>query len=242
MVARFARRRVEELGRVAALERRQRIVALARTFERVAARLDRACEIARLARDAAQVLELVVVGLELLVGDAPVLDRHVGRDEALAVALRVVAADHEVAGQEAPVLAVPVHARAAHARRRPERAELAHRKRGLRAIVAEGERLAVRLLEEAVAHGVAQLVLDRGGREVGNGVAEAAALDREDLQPRVGELLREDARGPAEAHQHDVDGRKALRHGHASFPGDSRPASPTHGCAYLRPYCSISAT
>ena len=100
----------------AALERRQRIAALARPLERIAAGLDRAAEVAGLAGDAAQVFEAVVVGLELVVGDAPVLDRHVGGNEALAVALLDVAARTTKSfGQEAPGLAVPVHAGAADA-------------------------------------------------------------------------------------------------------------------------------
>src|SRR6185312_909829 len=78
-------RLVEEHGRVAAFERRQRICASSRSLERVAAGLYLALEVASLSGNSAEILELVVVGLKLLVGDAPVLNRHVGRNKVLAV-------------------------------------------------------------------------------------------------------------------------------------------------------------
>src|SRR6266571_597182 len=89
------RRRPEHLLREQRRERRQRIVALARRLERIAAGLYHAADVSRLARDRRRVFELVVIRLELVVGDAPVLDRHVGGDVLLAVALLVAAAHLE---------------------------------------------------------------------------------------------------------------------------------------------------
>src|SRR2546428_3954335 len=86
------RRRPEHLLREQRRERRQRIVALARRLERIAAGLYLPAKVARLARDGRGVLELVVVRLELAVGDAPVLDRPVLGDVLLAVAFLVEAA------------------------------------------------------------------------------------------------------------------------------------------------------
>src|ERR1700733_5632836 len=73
-------------------QRRQRIVAGAGRLERFAAGLDLPADIAGLAGDRRGIFELVVIGLELGVGDAPVLDRHVVRNEFLAVAFLVIGA------------------------------------------------------------------------------------------------------------------------------------------------------
>src|SRR6185437_110804 len=100
----------------------------------------RAAAVAGLAGNAAQVFPLVVVRFQLLVGDAPVLDRHVVRDRLLAVALFVVGAQQEIGRQESPVLPVPVHAGAAHARGRQERTELTHRQGELVGPIAERQR------------------------------------------------------------------------------------------------------
>ena len=77
--------------------RRSGIGPRARTLERVSAVQDLPLQIARLPGRAAEVLKLVVVRLEVLIGDAPILDRHVGRQEARAVALRQMCLQHEVA-------------------------------------------------------------------------------------------------------------------------------------------------
>src|SRR4051794_19005455 len=73
-------------------QRRQRVVAGARRLERIAAGLDLAADIAGLAGDRRGIFELVVIGLELGVADAPVLDRHIVGDEFLAVALFIIGA------------------------------------------------------------------------------------------------------------------------------------------------------
>ena len=242
MPAEVARGLFEQHGAHAALERRQRVLPPARALVGVATRLDDAVQIAGLARDPAQVLESVVIGLEIVVGDAPVLDRHVLRNEVRSVALDGMAPHLEIGRQEAPRLSVPVHARAAGAGRRPERAQLAHRQRRLLLRVAERQRLAFGLLEQPVADGVAQLVLDMIGREVGNRVPESAALEREDVQAFVGQLLAENARRPAEADEHDVDGGQFGRHRHPSCTPLSWPSMLTNGMSYFFPYWSTSAT
>src|SRR5580765_1116635 len=84
-----------------------------RSLEGIAAVLDLALKVSGRATGAAEVLEPVVVRLEFLVSDAPVLDGHVGRQKLRAVALQQVRAQHEVRRQESPGLRVPVHATAA---------------------------------------------------------------------------------------------------------------------------------
>src|SRR5262245_43308848 len=111
MIAEVARGLVEHLAAQDRREWRQRIFACAWRFERIAAGLNLALDVAGLAGDRRRVLELVVIGLELVVGDAPVLDRHVSRNEVLAVTLLVHGADLELHVGPAPRVAAPMHAR-----------------------------------------------------------------------------------------------------------------------------------
>src|SRR5580692_4533437 len=105
MIAGIARCIGEHFARQDRRQRRQRIVAGARRLERIAAGLDLAAEIAGLAGDRRGIFELVVIGLELGVADAPVLDRHVVGQEFLAVAFFVVGADLEFHVGPAPGMA-----------------------------------------------------------------------------------------------------------------------------------------
>src|SRR5262249_60207796 len=89
--------------------------------EGLPARLYPALDIAGLARCATEILELVVMGLELVIGDTPVLDRHVRGQEFFAVALGQPRFHLKVARQKAPSLRVPMHASATDAIRRHER-------------------------------------------------------------------------------------------------------------------------
>src|SRR6202043_1436769 len=99
------------------------------------------------ARNARDVLELVVIWLELVVADRPVLDVISFGQDALAVGLDHVAADAEIVGQEAPSLPVPVQAGAADAVAGQKTAPFADRKRGLRRVVAHGQRFLLRTQE-----------------------------------------------------------------------------------------------
>ena len=101
----------------------------ARPFERIATLLDLAAQVARRARGAAQIFELVVMRLEILERDAPVLDRRVRGQEARTVALRQMRAQHEVGRQETPGLRIPVHPAPTHAVRWHEGAPGADRQR-----------------------------------------------------------------------------------------------------------------
>ena len=56
-------------------------------FERIAAVLHHAAQIAGLARRAAELLEAVEMRLQLVIGDAEILDRQVGGDRVAAIAL-----------------------------------------------------------------------------------------------------------------------------------------------------------
>src|SRR5262245_53285267 len=77
---------LEQRSRVGLNHRRVGIFALARSLKHVAALDLLPAQIAGLARDPTEIFELVVVGLELVVGDTPVLQLHVRRNDASAVA------------------------------------------------------------------------------------------------------------------------------------------------------------
>src|SRR5262249_3011648 len=117
-----------------------RILARAGALEGVAARLNLALEVARLAADAVAVLEPVVIGLQVAVRTAPVPARAVRGECLLAVARLGAAAHLEIPRQKAPRRPAPVHGRAAHALPGLERAQLAHRQRRLVRPVAKRQR------------------------------------------------------------------------------------------------------
>jgi len=137
-----------------------------------------------------EILKLVVMGLELVIGDAPVLDRHVRGQEFFAIALGQVCFQLEVAGQKAPSLRVPMHASAANPIRRHEGPPAADWQRRLPDVMAESHRDLRWSKEQVVADVVAQLVLRIGGWEIGRSVAPGAALDGYDVQPGRGQFVR----------------------------------------------------
>src|SRR6516225_12133809 len=86
----------EQRRSVGLLLRRRRIFACAGTLEGITTRLDLALDVASLARCATEILKLVAMGLELVIGAAPVLDRHVRGQEFFAIALGQVCFQLEV--------------------------------------------------------------------------------------------------------------------------------------------------
>ena len=174
-------------------------------FERVAAGLDLTAQVTSLAGYRRDMLELVVIGFELGVGDAPVRNGHVGGNEALAVALLVTRAHLEFHVGPAPSVPAPMHARATHDLPRQERAQPPHGQRFLRWIVPDGERIACGVLHEIVADHVAQLVSDVRDGVVFLACAHGAALECDHLEPGLRKLLPQNAAGPAEADHDRVD-------------------------------------
>src|SRR5271156_1224322 len=113
-VSAFAEQRAE----VGLLHRRRRILARPWRVERITTRLNRILDVASLAAGAQQVLEAIVMGLELAVGDAPILNCQVWIEDLFAVTLFDVRLIDEVGDLEAEGLAVPMHERAAETRAR----------------------------------------------------------------------------------------------------------------------------
>src|SRR6266481_2218963 len=85
MIAEVFRRLLKQGAGLRLDHRRVRILSLPRSLKYVAARDLFAAQIAGFARNSAQKLELVVIGLELVVGHSPVLQVHVGRNGGPAV-------------------------------------------------------------------------------------------------------------------------------------------------------------
>jgi hypothetical protein len=98
-----------------------------------------------------------------------------------------------------------VHGRAADDLAGQKRTKSPHRQRFLRRVIAHREGVARGVLHEIVAHHIAQLVTDVGYRIVFVGRAHRTALERDHLQPGLGQFLREDAAGPAQPDDDGVD-------------------------------------
>jgi hypothetical protein len=105
-----------------------------------------------------------------------------------------------------------VHAGAAESFTRQKRPELAHRQGALGLAVAKCQRVARRVLHQRVAHRVFQLVANQRNREVRVGRAHAAALERDHVHARLAQFLRENAAGPSEADDDDVNFFQACGH------------------------------
>src|SRR5580658_7758247 len=103
---RHVAQRGHRLGEQGALMRAPRrrvwILARARPFVRIAACLDLAVQVAGLAADAENFLKLVIVGFDLVPGDAPVLQIAILGNERCAIALLDARAHLEIMRQEAP--------------------------------------------------------------------------------------------------------------------------------------------
>src|SRR5437588_729649 len=95
-VTQRAHRVGEQIALICAPRRRVWILARARPFVRIAACLDLAVQVAGLAADAKDFLKLVVVGFDLVPGDAPVLQIAILGNERWAVAFRNAGADFEI--------------------------------------------------------------------------------------------------------------------------------------------------
>ena len=93
--AELLRRRREDHPRLRHDQRLVLPIADPRTFEGIASLDDLAAQIAGFARGAAQFLEPLIIGFELVIGDAPILNREIGGNGFLAVALFEMRAQQE---------------------------------------------------------------------------------------------------------------------------------------------------
>src|SRR5262245_13079429 len=100
MPAEAARSLGHQLGKVGASKRRHRELTCACPFEDVAGPIYLALDVSCLTRHADLVLDLVVIGLELLETEWPVFDGRPLRNPRCAVSLPRLADDLEVPGTE----------------------------------------------------------------------------------------------------------------------------------------------
>ena len=99
----------KQCGAINIGKRRQRIFRRPLSFEWITAFNYFAVEIAGFARGAANALELIKTGFQLLIADAEILYGHVGGNKALSITLRYVASEAQLLGRNAPMLAIPMH-------------------------------------------------------------------------------------------------------------------------------------
>jgi hypothetical protein len=168
---------------MALLERLVGIFAAAHALERIAARHESAAQIAGFAGGAAELVKAIEVRLELVVSDAPILDRH------------VIGNDAEVRRQEAPVMTGPMQAGAADALAWRERAPAPHRQRALIREMPEGDGFDGIVGDELGAAPIAQFVADRRQHEIVARHAIGSALEPDHGQARLGQFASEDRAG-----------------------------------------------
>ena len=187
------------IGELGAAQGRHWIRAPARPLEDVAARVDGAIDVAGLARNADLVLDLVIIGLEFVQAERPVLHGRSFGNPAGAVAAARLAHDLEVPWIEPPALRPIVQRGAADCihhgvDRQPRRI-------GRRCIRPMGRDLAVRLLRRLrpAAKIVAQLIGSKiAWRKPG------ASLEADHLEPRLRERQRGDPADSAEPDDNDI--------------------------------------
>ena len=175
------------------------IRARARSLKRIAAFVNLPAQIAGGAARPAEIFKSVVMRLEIFIGDAPILDRHVFGKEARAIALGQMRFQHEVAGQKSPGFSIPVHASAPDTIRRHESAPRADRESGLIHLVAERKCVLVRPEEELMPDAIPQFILRIVWRIIGRGIAPWATLDGNHVETFVRQLVRKYRSGPSES-------------------------------------------
>ena len=187
-------------------QRRHRVLALARRLESVAARIDLPVDVARLPRDADLVLDLLVVRLELVVAERPVLDGRSLRDARRAVAAPRFAHHLEVPRVQAPVLRPVMEARAADAVH--HRVSAARRRR--RGRRADGRRFAVGLVHRH--RPAADVIPQFVGREVA-ARQPGSRFEADHLDASLRERQHGDAARHPQADHDDVGVLEPSRHG-----------------------------
>ncbi|MND88334.1 hypothetical protein D3C80_803570 [compost metagenome] len=202
----FQRCLLEQLGREGIFLRRQREVVRTVTGERVAALLTHflAFDGPGGTGSTEYFFGLIEEWLQLGVAHAEILDGHVFRDKALAVALFVMAAHTQFNRIDPEMDAGPVQARAAHAGTRQERRQLAVRHRSLAGIVTNGHGAFRQILEQLAADVIGQFVDHLRIGTVRIGIAHRATLQRHHVQARFGQLFGHNRTHPTETDDHRV--------------------------------------
>ena len=234
MPAEPARRPGHLLDEAGPAQRRHRVGAAPRSLEDVAAFVDHAADVAGLPGDPDRVLDPVVVLLQRVEAERPVLHRRPHRQPRRAVAPRRLADDPEVPRVEPPALR-PVVQRGA-ADRVHHRVQRAARRIGGRRVAAMHRDLAVRLLRRL---GPAAVVVEQLVRRVVAGAQPRPRLETGHVQTGLRQRQHGDPAHRAEADHDDVPLRELNRHGSSArgrrrTPGSRRP-TPAAPAASGRP-------
>ena len=203
-----ARRLGHLLDEAGPAQRGHRIRPAPRSLEDVAPLVDLAADVAGLPGDAYRVLDPVVVVLEIVEAEGPVLDRRPHRQARGAVAPRRLADHPEVPGAEAPALRPVVQRRAAD--RVHHRVQRAARRIGRRRAAAMDRDLAVRLLHR---FGPAAVVVEELVRRVIARAQPGAGLQADHVHAGLGQRQHGDAAHRPEPNDHHVPFRKFNGHG-----------------------------
>lgn len=188
MVTKVLRRPIKQRGTVDVCKRWQRKFLGTFSLERITPLDYCAVQVAGFSRGAADALELVEEGFELLIADTKILDRHAVGYEALAVALRNVASETQFLRQNAPVLTIPMHTPAADTGSRQKRPQLPIRQAAVAGRMANRQGFARQILKQLVAYALCQLVGNARIGEVQGSVAVLAPLEGNDFQTGLREF------------------------------------------------------
>src|SRR5271168_485062 len=141
MISELDRSFAKQGAEVGLLHRRGRIFARPRRFERIATWLNLALDVPGPAAHAEEILETIVMGLELVIGDAPILDgefRAACIEKLLSIALLDMRPVDEIGDLKTKALPIPVHEGAAESGPRQETRPAPDRQRRLVGRIAEG--------------------------------------------------------------------------------------------------------
>ena len=180
-----------------------RKLVLPRCLERISALLHLATQISCLAGNAEQLFELIVIGLHLGIGDAPILDRHFSWNSLLSIPVLKVGAQNGVRFAPAPGLPVPVIGRTAHSLAGLEGLETPYRQRRFAAIMAKRVGLDGPILKEITMHVPAQFVALRWQACCGSVGAVDSTFKDDDIDALGCQLASSQRRRKSAANEND---------------------------------------
>ena len=203
----------EEGGEIRNFGRGSGVFLAAPAFEDVAAIDFLAAEISGFAGSAEEFVDFGVVGLEFVVGDAPIADGMICGESGRAIFFGGAGEQFETVGLEAGALGIPVFTGAAYASTGQEGAMLAKWEGALVGVVAEGDSVLGEVLHHVEADGVVQFVHGVG---VIGGLASGATFKNDDVERGASaEFFGHEKAGPTAANDDDVYGGERF-HGSSS--------------------------
>src|SRR5262245_22420510 len=193
----------EDHARFSDRQRFLRKLVLPWCLERISALLHLATQISCLAGNAEQLFELIVIGLHLGIGDAPILDRHFSWNSLLSIPVLKVGAQNGVRLAPAPGLPVPVIGRTAHSLAGFESLETPYRQSRFAVIMAKRVGLDGPILKEITMHVPAEFVALRWQACCGGMGAVDAPFKDDDIDALGRQLASSQRRRESSANEND---------------------------------------